>query len=166
MNEVGADWGIDMIQQLILSFVRLRDRYDSSKWSKNFATDYFIAKLGWWEIIFDEIGEKFTWIPATKKIGLQHNSYSPWIRQLESKNSRKGQLQCKNSRKRQVWLENFAAVAKDSRKRQAECRAHGAFQVYKNKTLGREFLKTLGREFKKSRTRVDNKIFYNFIWST
>lgn len=44
--------------QLILSFVRLGDRYDSFKWSKNIATNYFTARPGYRETFGDEIGEK------------------------------------------------------------------------------------------------------------
>lgn len=44
--------------QRILSFVRLGDRYDSFKWSKNIATNYFTARPGYRETFGDEIGEK------------------------------------------------------------------------------------------------------------
>ena len=45
-------------QHLILSFIRLRDKYDSFKWSKNIATYYFTAKSGYREKFVHEIGEK------------------------------------------------------------------------------------------------------------
>lgn len=60
VNLVGPDavsWKL-YTHQLILSFVRLGDIYDSFKWSRNIATNYFTARPGYRETFGDEIGEK------------------------------------------------------------------------------------------------------------
>jgi len=102
-----------------------------------------------WTYDYWKSSTKFTWIPATKKIALQNDSYSPRIRENDSYSPRIRQLQCKNSRKRQ-----------------AECRANGEFWVYKNKTLGYHwrYENRCAYVVCVSTTRCVLKFYYNAMW--